>query len=151
MGTPRIDDIQVAQARLADGEIELGPDGDRTVETIKVATLRFAADRAPYDRRHGGNMLTTAPEAGAQLLRVESMTWEYRYDHEFGMWWATAIEAETVYAEERGIDVSPRREQTMGCWGENSELTPQWVKRLVDEYRPAPEEVPPPPRKKSLC
>jgi hypothetical protein len=96
-------------------------------------------------------MLTTSPEEGAQLLRVESMAWEFRYDHGFGSWWASAIEAQTVYAEERGLDASPRREQPMGCWGESSELTPQWVKKLVEKYRPASGEAPPLPRKVTSC
>lgn len=147
--TLRNDDIRVIEAHVGDGEIELGPDDDKTVETIKMAHVRFADGHAPYARWHWGNMLVATPDDSAQLLRVESMTWQYRYDHEFGQWWASYFDAATVYVEGDGSDVYPRREQPMGCWGESNELTPQWVKGLVEEHRPASGDVPPLPRKKA--
>ena len=147
----RNDDIRVAEADVTDSEIEMGPDGEQTVETVKVVTLRFADGREPYARWNWGNMLSLAAEPTAQLLCVEWVSCQYRYDHEFRTWWASSFDLHTVHADEDGRKAAPQREQFMSFWGETSHQTPQWVKTLVEEYRPAPDDAPPPPRKKALC
>ncbi|MFI6803818.1 6-carboxytetrahydropterin synthase [Streptomyces luteogriseus] len=138
------DDIQVAEVHSSWGELWMGPEDARTVETVKHVTVRFADGHHPYARWHGGNVLTDAAAPDAQLLRVESIS--FRYQHSTWPspeWWASSTHAETVYADETGQVIEPRREQGLDAMGSAS--VPAWAKSLERAHRPAPTEVPPPP------
>ncbi|MFE2426920.1 6-pyruvoyl tetrahydropterin synthase family protein [Streptomyces sp. NPDC059373] len=140
------DDVQVAEAQLSWGEEERGPEHERTAETVKILNVRFADGHTPYTRWMPGNDLTIRHAPDAPLLRVESLTCLYRYDHQFRQWWAPTITAATVHAQETGDVQEPREERSLGAYGESSEETPTWVKSLVATYRPAPDDAPPLPR-----
>lgn len=138
------DAIQVAEVTASWGELWMGPEEARTVETVKNVTVRFADGHHPYARWYGGNVLTDWAAPNAQLLRVESLTFQYRHmTWPAPAWWAGYTRAQTLYADESGQVVEPRREQSLATLG--GEGVPAWVQSLERAYRPAPEEVPPPP------
>lgn len=136
------DDIQVAGVEASWGELWMGPEEARTVETVKNVRVRFADGHHPYARWHEGNVLTASPAPDAQLLRVESIT--FRYQHATWSspeWWASSTHVETVYADETGQVIEPRREQGLAAMG--VEGVPAWVQSLERAHRPSSGEIPP--------
>ncbi|MFJ2812159.1 hypothetical protein [Streptomyces sp. NPDC087294] len=124
------------------GELWMGPEDARTVEMVKNVTVRFADGHHPYARWHGGNILTDFAAPDAQLLRVELLSFEYRHTTwPAPEWWSGYPRAQTLYADEIGQVIEPRREQSLATMGEG---VPGWVQSLEWAHRPAPEEVPPP-------
>ncbi|UIX34452.1 6-pyruvoyl trahydropterin synthase family protein [Streptomyces sp. GQFP] len=139
------DAIEVAEVVASWGELWMGPDGARTVETVRNVKVRFVDGHQPYARWHGGNVLTDWAAPDAQLLRVESVSFEYRYTTwPAPVWWSGIAGAETLYANESGQVIEPRRERSLATMG-MGEGVPAWVRSLERAHRPAAEEVPPPP------
>ncbi|MEU6349653.1 6-carboxytetrahydropterin synthase [Streptomyces sp. NPDC047072] len=137
------DAIQVAEVEESWGELWMGPEGARTVETVRNVTVCFADGHHPYVRRYGGNVLSDWAAPDAQLLRVESVSFQYQYTTlPAPAWWSSYTRAQTLDADETGQVIEPRREQSLATMGEG---TPEWVKALERAHRPAPDEVPPPP------
>lgn len=139
------DNIHVSETHWTSSVLEMGPADDRTTETVKVLTLRFTDGHTPYTRWVPGNTLTRCYAPDAQLLRVQSLTSVYRYDQQSREWWAADITAASVYADETGHMLNPRREQHLSV-GEWHEETPAWVQSLTKSYRPASDDAPPLPR-----
>ncbi|MEU6349666.1 hypothetical protein ABZ896_10100 [Streptomyces sp. NPDC047072] len=137
------DAVEVAEVEASWGELWMGPDGARTVETVRNVTVRFVDGHQPYARWHGGNVLTDWAAPDAQLLRVESVSFEYRYTTwPAPAWWSGYADAVTLHADESGRVIEPRQEGSLSTMGEG---IPEWVRTLERACRPAPEEAPPAP------